>query len=145
VTNKKFKKIMIIEDDPGDQKILKKAISIASNDTYETIVMDDSESALQYCFSKDRAEIGDYPDLVFLDLNMPGMGGKSFLKKLKKTKKETHIPIIIFTTSDSKNDIKSAYELGAAGYVVKPMHLKNYVESVSAIMDYWFKWCLIDR
>jgi two-component system chemotaxis response regulator CheY len=67
--------------------------------------------------------LAQHPDicLVLLDINMPVMGGLEFLKKVKELGKYSHIPIIIQSTEGSEENTKRGLELGAAGYVTKPI------------------------
>ena len=60
-------------------------------------------------------------DLILLDINMPIMGGIEFLRKVKALDKYSHIPIVIQTTEGKEEDTKRGMELGAAGYVTKPV------------------------
>lgn len=60
------------------------------------------------------------PDFVFLDINMPSMDGKSCLKYIKNDERFAHIPVVIYTTSNSTMDIELCYQLGAEDYVQKP-------------------------
>ncbi len=64
-----------------------------------------------------------HPDigLILLDINMPIMGGLEFLQKVKALGSYSHIPIIIQSTEGKDEDTKRGMELGAAGYVTKPI------------------------
>jgi len=90
---------------------------------------------------------GDYssvvprPDLILLDLNMPGMGGKEFLKRIKDDKNLKQIPVVIVTTSDLEKDIIDSYNLQASGYVRKPVTLDGFKEVMKKIGEYWFVLC----
>lgn len=60
------------------------------------------------------------PDLIFLDLNMPLMNGKQFLKACNLLDGCRHIPVIVLTTSSDKNSIEETMQLGARDYITKP-------------------------
>lgn len=76
-------------------------------------------------------------DIIFLDLNMPKMNGIEFLKILKADKKLRFIPTIILSSSDNYNDLKTCYELGIAGYIIKPLRLEDYTRNIITMLDYW--------
>lgn len=76
-------------------------------------------------------------DIIFLDLNMPKMNGIEFLKILKADKKLRFIPTIILSSSDNYNDLKTCYELGIAGYIIKPLRFEDYTRNITTMLDYW--------
>ncbi|AUC15666.1 response regulator [Tenacibaculum sp. SZ-18] len=76
-------------------------------------------------------------DIIFLDLNMPKMNGIEFLKILKADKNLRIIPTIILSSSDNYNDLKTCYELGIAGYIIKPLRLEDYTRNITTMLDYW--------
>jgi CheY-like chemotaxis protein len=71
------------------------------------------------------------PDYIFLDINMPAMDGKVCLKHLKKDDRFKNIPVIIYTTSNSKKDIELCMQLGAREYIQKPNSIKEAVDKLS--------------
>jgi len=133
--------IMLVEDDIGDQKLIKmsrKEQRIAN----APIVAGSGEEAIEYL---DKCKAGDpeneLPDLVLLDLNMPGMGGKEFLRKIKADPALAAIPVVILTTSDSDKDILESFRLQAAGYIKKPVSIDGLEEVMRTLTDYWFTLC----
>ena len=72
-----------------------------------------------------------------LDLNMPKMNGIGFLKILKADDSLKKIPVVVLTTSADKADTVESFELGVAGYVVKPIGYKEFIEKIGAINLYW--------
>ena len=81
------------------------------------------------------------PDLILLDLNMPGIGGKEFLKRIKADDDLDTIPVVILTTSDSDQDILDSYKLHASGYIKKPVSLDGFGDILDKLEDYWFVIC----
>ena len=120
--------ILLVEDDPGDQKLIKLSLEHQkiSNDVF---VAETGEEALDY-LSRSKAGDSECPsiDLILLDLNMPGMGGKEFLRRVKQDEQLDTIPVVILTTSDSERDIFESYKLQAAGYIKKPVTLEGFQE-----------------
>ena len=111
--------IMLVEDDPGDQKLIRTAL-MGQGYKIDLMIASSGESAMNYLqMYKEEPEKCQRPCLILLDLNMPGMGGKEFLRKIKADDELRIIPVIIVTTSDSEADIRECYELQAAGYIQK--------------------------
>jgi len=134
-------RIMLVEDDPGDQKLIRQSIlnQKLANDVH---VMETGEDALEYlAAAKDGAEDCPLPELILLDLNMPGMGGKEFLRLLKQDEALDTIPVVILTTSDADQDVLDSYKLHASGYIKKPVELADFQTVIAALEDYWFMIC----
>ncbi len=133
-------KILLVEDDPGDQKLIRYSLEsqkIAS----EIIFRDTGEEALSYLDSCKKSGPNNNPDLILLDLNMPGIGGVEFLKTIKKDEDFRTIPVVILTTSNSAKDIAKSYKLQAAGYIVKPHEIVQFHEALRQVGNYWFLVC----
>ncbi len=105
------------------------------------------EEALDFLYSGEDTNDGNpHPDLILLDLNMPGMGGKEFLKQIKADESLKQIPVVILTTSNAELDIMDSYRLQAAGYIHKPVTLDGFRRVAEEIENYWFTLCkLPDR
>jgi two-component system response regulator len=88
--------------------------------------------------SKENSEKYSRPCLILLDLNMPGMGGKEFLRKIKADDELCIIPVIVLTTSDSEIDIRECYALHAAGYIQKSAIPEEFNLIISKLTHYWF-------
>lgn len=80
---------------------------------------------------------GALPDLVLLDLSLPETNGLQVLSTLKTNEKFSHIPVVIFSSSRSGHDIKSAYREGANGFVTKPPDFDSLVQALDGILKYW--------
>lgn len=78
------------------------------------------------------------PDLILLDLNLPKKNGREVLALIKGDESLKRIPVVILTTSQAETDIIKAYELNANCYITKPVDLKQFIEVVRAIEDFWF-------
>ena len=77
------------------------------------------------------------PALILLDLGMPVMGGLELLEELKNDAALRAIPAVVLTASSREEEVSSAYELGAAGYVVKPIAFDDLVAAVDLVVRYW--------
>jgi CheY-like chemotaxis protein len=127
-----LKPILLVEDDSVDAMTVKRAMRDlhATNTVIHSV---NGEEALQYLTDPDKEK----PFVILLDLNMPKMGGIEFLKIIKTNATLKMIPIIVLTTSKEKRDVLDSFELGAAGYMVKPVDYAKFVEVISTVMLYW--------
>lgn len=126
------KPILLVEDDSVDAMTVKRAIEdLGSKDTL--VRSANGEEALDYL----RNETNKRPRLILLDLNMPKMNGIEFLKHIKADNVLKRVPVIVLTTSMEDQDILRSFELSIAGYVVKPLDYKKFVEIIRTISQYW--------
>jgi len=130
-----------VEDDPGDRKLI--TVSLKNQRIGNKVYTADSgEEAMDFLYQRGKYSDGaPQPDLILLDLNMPGMGGKEFLIRIKGDEKMKTIPVIILTSSDSDEDILDTYNLHASGYVKKPVKLDDFKRVMKQINEYWFVIC----
>lgn len=129
-------RVLLVEDEPADAHLIRLAFEENKVIVNLRHVLDGVEA-----FSFLRCEAGYVneakPDLILLDLNMPRMGGRQFLEKIKQDEALRHIPVVVLTTSDSESDILTSYNLGAAGYIVKPVDVDEFIRQVQTLEDYW--------
>ena len=77
------------------------------------------------------------PCIILLDLNMPRMPGLELLRVIKQDKRLKRIPVVVLTTSQDEQDKIKSFELGVAGYMIKPVDYWQFVEVVETIDLYW--------
>ncbi|MEO9475706.1 MAG: response regulator [Cyclobacteriaceae bacterium] len=80
---------------------------------------------------------GALPHVILLDLNMPRINGVEFLKILKSDVSLRHIPIVILTTSKNQRDLLKCFDIGIAGYILKPLKYEEYEERIKTVLSYW--------
>lgn len=68
---------------------------------------------------------------------MPRMDGKTFLKKIKTLETLRQIPVVVLTTSEAESDIIDSYDLGASGFIVKPVDIDQFINAIQALEEYW--------
>lgn len=124
-------KILLIEDDALGVFMFKRVVD-ALKQTCEFIHATDGEAALQILRDKQF-----FPDLIFSDLNMPGINGIDFLTILKMDSVLKYIPVVILTTSSNQKDVRICYEKGIAGYVLKPLKYEDYTIKIDRVLNYW--------
>jgi CheY-like chemotaxis protein len=78
-----------------------------------------------------------FPSFILLDLNMPKKDGREVLREIKQHPIFKKIPVVVFTTTNSENEVKRCYELGANTYVVKPVSFDSLLKVVEEIRMYW--------
>lgn len=133
--------ILLVEDDPADQKLIKSMME-KQNIAYELSIASCAEEALDFLRSiENHTRAFTRPDLIILDLNMPGMGGREFLKHIKTDEGLKQIPVVVLTCSNSEADIVDSYKLQAAGFVTKPAGLDELERVIRKIEEYWFVLC----
>lgn len=124
-------KILLIEDDAIEVMKFKRVLSnIQVN--HEVIEANNGDEAQQILSQKDKL-----PSIILLDLNMPKVNGIEFLTELKNNEDLKYIPVVILTTSSNYKDLKQCYEIGIAGYVLKPLKYEEYVLKMEMLLDYW--------
>jgi len=96
-------------------------------------MVSNGEEALAYLLSIEN----DLPGVILLDLNMPRMNGIEFLKNVKTHAGLKKVPVIVLTTSRTEQDINASFELGAAGYMVKPLDYREFIDAIVTIARYW--------
>ena len=122
--------VLFIEDDMIETMKLQRATS--KFDTKHNIIeAKNGEEALGIL--KDSP----LPDIILLDLNMPRMSGIEFLTVLKADDRLKYLPTIILTTSENRADLLTCFEIGIAGYIIKPLKYEDYEEKLRKVFDYW--------
>jgi CheY-like chemotaxis protein len=125
--------IFIVDDDPDDRQIILDAF-LENNKDIDYDFIESAEELLSNLHSQET----ENPDLILLDLNMPGILGLQALKEIRTNKTFSQIPIIVLTTSSLHLDRKLSYELGASCFLTKPDSYKKLTEIVNAIIVLWF-------
>ncbi len=129
--------ILLAEDEPADAHLIK--VAIAENhilaDLHHVI---DGREALDYLQRQgERFAHAPRPDLILLDLNMPRMDGREFLVAIKHLPDLRDIPVVVVTTSEVERDVVASYDLGAAGYITKPVDVGQFMAAIRDLGNYW--------
>ena len=129
--------ILLVDDNPADLDLEREALARTTQPSHISSVKD-GEQALAFLRRERPHEKAPRPDLVVLDLNLPRCDGRTVLAAVKTDAALHTIPIVVFTTSRSRQDIQRSYELGANCYVSKPGSLQDFLSAVQAIQNFWF-------
>jgi CheY-like chemotaxis protein len=120
--------ILLVDDDMDDTVIFEETLkSINTNIHFQSA--QDGKAALDFL-----GKTSEFPDVIFLDLNMPRLDGKECLKILKADNRWRAIPVIMYTTSSHSKDIEETMMSGALGFVTKPTSLDALKIIISAIV-----------
>lgn len=125
--------MLLVEDDNLDAAIVKRALNDL-NVTNQLVHVANGEEALEYLRSK---KSGKKPCIILLDLNMPKTNGVEFLRIVKADEALKRIPIVVLTASTQEQDVIETFNLGVAGYIVKPVDYVKFVESMRTVALYW--------
>jgi CheY-like chemotaxis protein len=128
--------MLLVEDDQVDAQAILRAFK--KNKIANPVeVVQDGREALQALRCQGKYESLSRPDLVLLDLNMPGMNGIEFLSELRSDPDLKRIIVIVLTTSDLDKDKVEAYNLNVAGYILKSKVGENFVDLLTMLDCYW--------
>ena len=118
--------ILYVDDDPDDRQLFQEAVKSIDARTV-CVTAQDGLDALSYL------SLHELPDIIFLDLNMTLMDGKTCLGEIRGNKATGHLPVIIFTTSSNDRDRMDCENLGANDFLLKPVsfrHMRDMLRSV---------------
>jgi len=121
-----IKNILLVEDNQSDIRIITQSLA----GQFNIDVVNDGNEAIEYLKNK-------VPHFIILDLNLIQMNGKEVIKRIKSNNRLRTIPVIVYTTSRNKDDIKELYELGANAYITKPFNLSQAKKVLSSLGDFW--------
>ena len=119
------RKVLVVDDDPQIRKILERMLIGPSYDVRTAV---DGVTALSQVKE-------DPPDLVILDIMMPGMSGIEVCRQIRETNPEHPIQVLMLSAKDSQSDRRRALEYGANDYVTKPFHIASLVRKIQYMFE----------
>ena len=135
-----YSQILLIEDNEDDYEATLR--SLKKNHVLNPVHWCRSgQDALDYLHGKGAYQAqgaSERPDLILLDLNMPGIDGRQVLLHLKNEERLRSIPVVVLTTSADAKDVEQCYSIGASTYIQKPVSFEGLTEAVRTMKDYWF-------
>ncbi len=129
--------ILLVEDSPSDARLTQEALR-ESEIVSRLHVVQDGEEALRFLRQQAPHTDAPRPELIFLDLNLPGKSGREVLAEIKSDLHLRAIPVCILTTSNNEQDVSDAYALNANCYISKPLNVEDFVAQIKAISNFWF-------
>ena len=131
--------ILLIEDNPMDVDLTRRAFA-KRNISNPLEVARDGEEALDWV---GRVVAGEpLPVVILLDLKLPRVPGLDVLREVKRHPQLAAVPVVVLTTSREDEDVKTAYQLGANSYIVKPVEFDKFMEVATQIDLYW---CVLNQ
>lgn len=128
--------IMLVEDNPGDVRLTVEAFKECRVRNNLHVVWD-GVGAMAFLRQEGEYAHAPRPDIILLDLNLPGKDGREVLSEVKGDPNLKRIPVVILTTSSAEEDILKSYDLHANCYITKPASLEGFLKVIIAIEDYW--------
>jgi CheY-like chemotaxis protein len=136
ISSLSVKNILLVEDNPSYQDLMIEAFD-EKKIIHNLHIVNNGEQALSFLRQQHYYTGVPRPDLILLDLNLPGMHGHEFLKIIKRDLELKLIPVIVFTTSTEPKDVIQSYNLKANCYVTKPCELEEFFAVVDTSLNFW--------
>src|SRR3954447_17127897 len=128
--------ILLVEDSPTDAALAREVLLEAQVRSNLYIVRD-GESAMAFLKGREPYADSRRPDLILLDLNLPGKDGRAVLAEVKGDDDLKHIPVVVLSASPEDEDVASAYAHQANAYIRKPADLDEFVECMKLLEAFW--------
>lgn len=120
--------VLLIDDDRDDTELFTEALN-ELNDKLHTSIFHNGNDALTFL----RNEGVKNPDIIFIDVNMPGLSGWECLQTIKEDSRFTSIPVVMYSTSSYRGDADKAFSLGAICFFTKPGSFNDLKKILSVI------------
>ena len=124
--------VLLIDDNPADLLLAQEAFSEYS-ERVRVISHTGGREALAYLKDTQQA----LPNVIVLDVNMPGMSGFEVLGAIREDPELRHLPVVMLTTSAQEKDIDAAYDLITSSYMVKNAKFSEFVDQIDQFVKYW--------
>lgn len=130
--------LMLVEDNQGDVRLVREALR-ESGIEFRIKVAGNGHEALNLLGYGQETIPECLPDVILLDLNLPRLSGRELLLILKEDSLYRKIPVVIFSSSQSEEDIKFCYQSRANCYISKPTGFDEYIQVIHRILEFWFQ------
>ena len=129
----KIVEILIVEDNESDVDLIREAFNEAKLQINFSVAFDGIE-AMEILRTRN---LGNLPDIILLDLNLPRRSGQELLEEIKSDPTLKLLPVVILTSSNANEDITSSYCMHANCYIIKPFDFEQLVKIVKLISEFW--------
>ncbi len=130
-------KILLVEDNPGDALLTRETLE-DSKILHELFHVETGNAAMDFLRNQGEHAEAPKPDMILLDLNLPGMDGREVLAAVKEDPDLRRIPVVVLTSSQAEEDVVRSYNLHANAYVTKPVGLDGFAKIVKGIESFWW-------
>lgn len=131
--------LLLVEDNPSDEKLTLRALK-KSGVAIDVAVVRDGAEALDYLFAAGphaARDASQLPTVVMLDLHLPRIDGLEVLRRIRADDRTRCLPVVILTASRESEDIARGYALGANAYVRKPVDFNEFIAAARALGVFW--------
>ena len=131
--------VLVVEDQSHDYVLIERSIKALEDRGIKCELhwVKTGEDALDFLYRRGEYADAPRPNLVLLDLRLPGMSGLEVLSEIKKDEKLRKIPVVVLTVSESEADMIRAYDSGASAYLQKPTHPGDFEKLLNTVWEYW--------
>ncbi|MDH4391770.1 MAG: response regulator [Aquabacterium sp.] len=129
--------ILLVEDNPGDLRLMQEALAATAAADTVLHAVSSGNAALDFLRRAGPHTVAPAPDLVLLDLNLPGLHGMAVLAEIKRDPALLTTPVVVFTSSEASSDVLQAYRTHANAYITKPVDFDQFVATILAIQTFW--------
>ena len=136
--------ILLVEDSRSDARLTMEALKDGNLKHRMTLIPDGAE-AMSFLRREQWFSRAPRPDLILLDLNLPGKDGREVLKEIKADEQLRDIPVVILTASKEHEDVLSREPFDVAGYMVKPVDMTKFIALVKQLKAYWHADVILPR
>jgi CheY-like chemotaxis protein len=128
--------VLLVDDDEDDVLMMREALRTAKSST-RLEVLGDGFEVIPYLRGEGDHAGANRPDLILLDLNLPGRSGNQVLADIKGDPDLRRIPVVVLTVSGAEEDVLLSYDLHANAYVTKPLDLRGFMEAIRKIDEFF--------
>lgn len=130
--------ILLVDDDPDCRLLVRDAIAECkvANAIFEVA---NGQEALDFVYRRGRFADAPRPGLIFMDVEMPIIGGLSALAQIKSDPELADIPIVMMTGVAGESEMQQAAAAGANSYTLKPANAEQFLQTVLASTSYWLE------
>mgnify|MGYP005673762579 FL=1 len=128
--------ILLVEDSPVSARLTMGALR-QGNVQHRMTWLTDGQEALEFVHQSGRFAKAPRPDLILLDLGLPGRDGREVLAELKSDEGYQRIPIVVLTASTAEEDVEAAEKLSIEGYMTKPVDMDQFLNLIRELKYFW--------
>jgi chemotaxis family two-component system response regulator Rcp1 len=128
--------ILMVEDNLGDVLLMTEAFQESRLPAHLSVV-GDGEEALDFLGQRGKYHQAPKPDFILLDLNLPRMDGRAFLRRVRREGPYPEMPVVVLTTSRLRSDMREVWDLSVNAYIVKPADLAGFQQTIRSLQDFW--------
>lgn len=146
--SREYHDILVVEDNDDDFEATERVLTASGDVKTPVRRCRDGLEAWRYLKGEGDAVVAGshrLPGLILLDLNMPGLDGRRFLRRVKEDDDLRPIPVVVMTTSNDSRDVESCYDAGANTYVCKPVVWSEFTAAITRLRDYWFGMAVLPK